>query len=1472
MKRTKTINVIFAPGAWGLDGATRRAAMTLLVMMLTTMTAWAETETVSYIDANGQTQTVTATVIEAGTTDYPGGTYVIKDDVNFTSKVTFDGNTTIICVDEKTMQVTIADSETDKGIHVRGDLTLYGQGGETPGGIMVEGGNAASEIIGFNVSDNLTIYGGVAAFNHYGKNGGSGIDAANVAIYGGEICVTCLKADGINSGSVDIHGGVVVSNTSNGKGIRANPITLGYANADDYIRVSSYEGSVSVRDGQTLRNYNQFFSGAIDDNSTIGNKELYPGDFYSSATDEYTIHTATGWDIFCDALQDNDTYNRFSGKTVKLGDDICVTRMADGQPFTGTFDGDGHTLTLNYGTADAPVNEQFVAPFVATSADGEHQPVFRNLTIDGTIYDSYSGSEAHNVGGLIGHLYGDVTIEHCTSNLTITSVGGAGGFVGLCEHTAMFTDCKSSVVITSPGGNNSGFVSWSRASGHAISFDGCVFNGKLLQQNGAGGSNGCFIGWTGSNKTVTITNSLCALAATTTGETMASGNSATFARGWNATTTATNSYYTTAFGTAQGKQARSITADENVTIEATALTGTETEYTVSGITAYSGGGLALDDGNETTLYYGSGDNVSLTLSHGDREGYTFDGGYAASAGTLSGTDNPYTLTMPDENVTISAAWLRLPYVTVNVTGSGTVTCGEQNATDGNPFDVTTEKGASVALTLAPTDGNAVRSVAYGYTNNSGMTASGFKLPISGTTATLTVPDGLKDGTGVTVTVTFVPALNGGADEASAVALTDNTVTDLGGGWYKVENDISFDHTLNLLADTYLTIAEGKTMTVNTASGEAIDSEYTLNVSGEGTLSVATTGDYGIAVCVGNYVQTGATVTASGYIGIRCTDAFIGFDFDNDFTFSGGQLTATGPGYGDGIWADNDITLSCSNATDFIQASSYRSKSGAVKIAEGKALTDGTEASNGMNGYSGTLTDEQRIAIGGKTLHRAVTTSYVDASGTLHENVIAIPLDNTMTTLAAGWYVVNENVDYTGQITLNGDVHLILADDGKMSIGTEQQPVSECGIDGYRNADVSLAIYGQSAGSGHLYIYSEETGIDVDDVYEQNGGCVTISVGGIGIVTEWGDVTLRGGTLSTIGAYGINTAGCVNILGGKCTAKSNHNFVGIYATSSGNITLGWKNADDFINVSSYALGHAYAVLKVADGQALIDADGNIYTGTLLTGDDDYAAYLALNNLTLTPAVVLADAANNATAISDAATVCTGGKTIAVQLSGRTLYKDGAWNTLCLPFGINDFSGTPLEGATVKELDVTGTYSGHKTGLDGTTLYLYFKDATSIVAGKPYLVKWPATEPDYVEDPVFQGVTIDSNLNDVDFYGGAFKGSYSYMEWAAGTAYKSILLLGGSNKLFWPDGSAATKLGACRAYFQLNNGQEARQFVLNFGEETTGIISPAEIKEITEMAGAWYDLSGRKLSVPSDSSASSVLPKGVYIHGGRKVVVK
>ena len=847
---------------------------------------------------------------------------------------------------------------------------------------------------------------------------------------------------------------------------------------------------------------------------------------------------------------------------------------------------------------------------------------------------------------------------------------------------------------------------------------------------------------------------------------------------------------------------------------------------------------------------------SLSLTKGTDYTYSYenntDAGTAKVIATFQGTYA--SLGYVEKEFTILPST-----VIVNVTGNGTVTYNGKSAASGETFGVAAEKGTDVTLTLAPESGYAVRSVAYGYTNNSGTTAIGLKLPINGSAATLTVPNDLKDGTYVNLTVTFVSALAGGADEASAVALTGNTVTDLAGGWYKVDSDITFDHTLNLLGDTHLIIADGKTMTVNTATDRGILSDYTLFVRGDGALSVTTTADYGIAVRVGNYVQTGATVTASGYIGIRCEDDFIGFDFDNDFTFSGGQLTATGSG-GGGIDADNDITLSCTNATDFIQASSYTAH-GAVKIADGKALTDGTEASNGMNGYSGTLTNEQRITIGGKTLHRAVITSYVEASGTLHENVIAIPLDNTMTTLAAGWYVVNSDVAYTGTVTLSGDVKLILGDGCTMSFGTENAnlnaTIMEC-------QNHNLTIYGQSGGTGWLKAYSED-GINSVNYYTQNSGNVVISDGN-GACINAGEFTILGGTLDLKDVGGANgeivTTENINIRGGKLWAKC----MGL-KTMNGKIILGYTNATDEIYAYSYQPQNG---LEIADGKTLVDENGTIWSGTL-----EYYQ-IGFHNSMLRPfkTITLADNANNSSTISE-----WNGGVAEVTLSGRTLYKDGAWNTLCLPFSLSAeqiAANTDFAGATLMTMDVT-----KKNGFDveDGTLYLWFKTATTIEAGVPYLVKWEkaadyeGNEANYdISNPVFEGVTIsNSTAQAVESSTEGLEtvqmvGTYSPVSVTAND--KSILFLGDANTLYYS--TVDRQIRSCRAYFTVPyiNGHaeaKARAFALSFdGEETTGILEvSANYNGVTDEA--WYSLDGVRLS-------GKPTQRGMYINKGKKILVK
>ena len=112
----------------------------------------------------------------------------------------------------------------------------------------------------------------------------------------------------------------------------------------------------------------------------------------------------------------------------------------------------------------------------------------------------------------------------------------------------------------------------------------------------------------------------------------------------------------------------------------------------------------------------------------------------------------------------------------------------------------------------------------------------------------------------------------------------------------------------------------------------------------------------------------------------------------------------------------------------------------------------------------------------------------------------------------------------------------------------------------------------------------------------------------------------------------------------------------------------------------------------------------------------------------------------------------GQKFTVTLQGRTLYLDGDWNTLCLPFDVVEFDGTPLDGFTVKELDAETENDGHKTGFDSGTLYLNFKDATSIEAGKPYIVKMKGAKADHVISSEDDWNTFARNVSEGTSYEG------------------------------------------------------------------------------------------------------------------------
>ncbi len=263
---------------------------------------------------------------------------------------------------------------------------------------------------------------------------------------------------------------------------------------------------------------------------------------------------------------------------------------------------------------------------------------------------------------------------------------------------------------------------------------------------------------------------------------------------------------------------------------------------------------------------------------------------------------------------------------------------------------------------------------------------------------------------------------------------------------------------------------------------------------------------------------------------------------------------------------------------------------------------------------------------------------------------------------------------------------------------------------------------------------------------------------------------------------------------------------------------------------------------------------------------------VSGITTTADITLGDNTDNSETIADNEQC-----PVNVTLSGRTLWKDGSWNTLCLPFDVEDISETPLDGATLM------TFTSAEYDEEEGTLALYFDEASSIKAGTPYIVKWTTTG-DPITDPVFNGCTISTTA------GGAvgtqwvdFEGSFSPVTLDANE--KTMLYLGGDNSLYYP--TANMTVGSCRALFRLHNGLKAGaptlsegntslRFVLNFSDENASAIDCVQWStengqwstvngQSSMVNGQWFTLDGRKLNgMPSQ--------RGIYIVGGKKVVMK
>lgn len=415
-----------------------------------------------------------------------------------------------------------------------------------------------------------------------------------------------------------------------------------------------------------------------------------------------------------------------------------------------------------------------------------------------------------------------------------------------------------------------------------------------------------------------------------------------------------------------------------------------------------------------------------------------------------------------------------------------------------------------------------------------------------------------------------------------------------------------------------------------------------------------------------------------------------------------------------------------------------------------------------------------------------------------------------------------------------------------------------------------------------------------------GGNVTAISGkyGAGIGGGWSSeleltLNISGGTVNATGYVGIGTGkrdagssvydikGTINITGGS-----------VYAQGKGNLAFGGTNAPEHMTIYDGATvryadspnaattqSNAGARLQTCANNHYVAIEPCTHNGATCTdnGDGTHTRHCEYCYTVFQPephtldatgacvcgykigSIVLADQEDNTSVIAANA-----GSPVIVTLSGRTLYKNGVWNTLCLPFALNSLTGTPLEGAIVKTL-VSASLD------DNGVLTLNFSDdLTQLEAGKPYIVKWESAEDaaDLV-NPVFNAVTLNAAFADVTTDLMTFKGFFSPCSFEGED--KTVLFMGENNTLHYPN--AAMTIGSCRAYFKLiglvvgGSAAGVKSVRLNFSDdEATAIqLIPSADGRWNSSDGRWYSIDGRVLN------ARPALP-GLYIHDGRKVMVK
>ena len=1082
--------------------------------------------------------------------------------------------------------------------------------------------------------------------------------------------------------------------------------------------------------------------------------------------DTYTINTATGWVKFRKLLDNNDK-GYFTGKTVKLGNDIEVSHMAgsEGHEFTGTFDGNQKTLTFNHTT-----KAENAAPFQYVE-----NATIKNLHVAGTITTSNKYA-----AGFIAQQYGNVTIQNCRSSVIIKSSKGGdgthGGFVAVNNNSASLT------------------------------IEGCVFDGKLLT-TGATATSDCggFVGWKNKNGTVTVTNSLYTPASLESGETECTTGSYTFVRNGSA---GSNCYYTRTLGDAQGiwdgdpnfvKRGDGDGTSGNPYKITNADDLKDLAVYVNGTGTYSNG-FTVDVAHDCSeVYFQQTNPITLTsawtpigTSTAPFKGHYNGGEYAISGLTVTGNYQYAGLFGK-----ISSDIYHGSFISNELQNIHIVDCNI------NVGSVTDSKAGGIAGETGPVhlSGCRVSGSITGYSYAGGLV--GIANQTYGVSVSNCFVDVTVTGTSnqyndhLTPHVNLMTTVQGGGPSAS-----DNYYHDRGGNVSVSDNSQIRNSATPLY--TISGVPSGVTVAETNASVTFIDTPYFAS----GATATLTVDD-------ANKLFKTFSVSGATYHLDSDKSATVTFD-SSDVTVT---ATVTDPAH----FADNgDGSYTIRTAT-------------------------------GWGVFCDLLKENDKGYFTGKTVKLDANISVTTMAGTSSKPFTGI-FDGQKYKLTVSYQNTDDNARTAPFSYVDGATIRNLVVDGSIT-GSNYRAAGFIGETGTTKSRITNCMSSLSISSGR---YTGGFSIGGNVAIE---GCVFCG-------------TINGSARS--GGFVGYSHSALTITNSLFAPKSGSSISGgtFYYDGGGDDTPNNRPSNCYYAVAPSS-GSWGATAQGKKAYTLTTAPANLgaaVTGVSYTVLTAYANGIRFDGkYYVAPASIsLADAATNSTTISNA-----NGYVADVTLTGRTLYKDGKWNTLCLPFDVT-IADSPLAG------DGVDVRTLNSSDFDDGTLTLNFTAApsetgavTTLQAGRPYIIKWNNTGQHLTENElVFEGVTVSSTPANVSTGYVDFIGTYSPEGIYEDGDEKHNLYLGADNKLYYPT-AENFKVNACRGWFQLKNGltagapsssgeQQVRAFNLSFGDEQTGIIA-TDYTDYTDKAGAWYTLDGVRLS-------GKPTKKGLYIHNGKKVLVR